>query len=395
MEAKMICPACGTAYSLQARVNVKVQCSACGTLFEPARSTAARGWQVNPFGKARRSSSPAPPPRLPATEEFPAPPLHDAATRRRRRSAPKETPLGLTIALAVTGTMLASMLLILAFRPKASLIPLPQASVSAAQQESDRSPDVRESSAVDSAPEPTTLPAAPLRVPETLPGSQDARGPDTPLGPELALPELIEMVEPSVVRITGHTVTSDILGSGFVVAADGRVATNYHVVEGTYGMRVEFANKHSGPVLGYRILDPENDLAILQIDAAGLRLRPLPLASQLPRKGQAVAAFGAPLGLDFTTSNGIVSATRPAAELDGFDLGGTLIQTTAPISSGNSGGPLVDMHGVVVGVNTLGSLKGQNLNFAVSSLHVQEMLDHCGDRVYPQTPYGRLRRGWR
>src|SRR5690606_502952 len=103
--------------------------------------------------------------------------------------------------------------------------------------------------------------------------------------------------------------------------------------------------------------------------------KPLKIATTLPKKGETTIAFGSPLGLSFTASNGIVSAVRLEDELRnealGLNLNVTWIQTTSPISPGNSGGPLMNDRGEVIGINTLivgAAHAGQNLNFAVSSL---------------------------
>ena len=102
----------------------------------------------------------------------------------------------------------------------------------------------------------------------------------------------------------------------------------------------------------------------------------LELADALPRKGESVVTFGAPKGLSFSASEGIVSAVREGKELTDYveGLPGTWIQTTAPISSGNSGGPLVKRDGRVTGMNTMVLLTGQNLNFAISSVDVADVL---------------------
>ena len=199
-----------------------------------------------------------------------------------------------------------------------------------------------------------------------------------------------------MVRLSAKTADGEIVGSGFVLSNDGVVVTNYHVIEGTKLMRSEFSNHQTAQVLGYKTYDPDHDLAIIKVESGGLALRPLTLANEPPRKGLAVATFGAPLGLDFVTADGIVSAVRSGHDLDMFGghFKGTLVQTTAPISHGNSGGPLVDMRGTVVGVNTASLAEGQNLNFAVSSIHVQELLKRCTDKIYTAMPTNRAEEAW-
>jgi S1-C subfamily serine protease len=116
------------------------------------------------------------------------------------------------------------------------------------------------------------------------------------------------------------------------------------------------------------------------------------LATDLPKKGETTIAFGAPLGLSFTASDGIVSAVRRHEELEevtnGLDLNVTWIQTTSPISPGNSGGPLVNVKGEVIGINTINiggakEYRGQNLNFAVSARDVQSVFQEGAGTVTP------------
>jgi hypothetical protein len=187
------------------------------------------------------------------------------------------------------------------------------------------------------------------------------------------LADLIDKVEPSVVRIDVVKGESKGVGSGYVIGEDGTVATNYHVIVGASEATATFKNGDKVEVQGTVWLDPKRDIAILKINKQGLT--PLPLADQLPRKGDSVAAFGAPVGLSFSASEGIVSAIRQGKELSEDDpLPGTWIQTTAPISPGNSGGPLVNRDGKVIAMNTMVLLIGQNLNFAISSLDVADAL---------------------
>jgi hypothetical protein len=187
------------------------------------------------------------------------------------------------------------------------------------------------------------------------------------------LADLIAKVEPSVVRIDATHGESKVFGSGYVIGEDGTVATNYHVIAGASEATATFKNGDKVDVQGTVWLDPKRDIAILRINKQGLT--PLSLADQLPRTGDSVAAIGAPVGLSFSASEGIVSAVRQGKELSEDDsFSGTWIQTTAPISLGNSGGPLVNQEGKVVAMPTFVLVVGQNLNFAISSLDVADAL---------------------
>ena len=190
--------------------------------------------------------------------------------------------------------------------------------------------------------------------------------------------QLIALVEPAVVRINVISQDGASVGSGFVVSKDGTVITNYHVITGAKKAEVEFADGTKAKALGYRVVNQKKDIAIIKIDMPPEKLTIVPLADAPPGKGAEVMAFGAPLGLSFTSSKGIISALRKEDEMRdqlGADVRGNWLQTDTPISPGNSGGPLVDRYGRVVGMNTMQLSSGQNLNFAVSASDIREELD--------------------
>lgn len=196
-------------------------------------------------------------------------------------------------------------------------------------------------------------------------------------GAELA--DLIERVEPSVVRIDVSTDEGAAVGSGFVVSPNGIAVTNYHVMQGAVEGTATFNTGKSVSISGTLQLDKERDIAVIKLDATDLTS--LPVADKLPRKGVSVVAFGAPRGLSFSASEGIVSGIRSSNELESLDASarGTWIQTTTPISPGNSGGPLVNSAGQVVGANTMSVIVGQNLNFAISCSDIAEAVADAKD----------------
>jgi S1-C subfamily serine protease len=150
------------------------------------------------------------------------------------------------------------------------------------------------------------------------------------------------------------------VGSGFVLDGDGEIATNAHVVTDGEGgdlrragqVYVQFAdgNQVRAEIVG---VDPNSDLALLRIDPAGLTLRPLPLGSSAALEvGAPVAAIGSPYGEPQSLSVGVISGLdRSIESLTGFSIGGA-IQTDAAVNRGNSGGPLVDARGRVLGINS-------------------------------------------
>ena len=178
---------------------------------------------------------------------------------------------------------------------------------------------------------------------------------------------------------------SEALGSGFVVTEDGFIVTNNHVIEGADEILIEF---YSGEKLPAKLIgtDPKTDIAVLKVEAG----KPLPFVtfgdSDLMRVGDWVMAMGNPLGQGFSVSAGIVSAR-------GRQLSGSyddFIQTDAAINRGNSGGPLFNMDGQVVGVNT--SILSPNggsigIGFSMSSNVVEKVVDQIKQ-------YGETRRGW-
>ena len=157
------------------------------------------------------------------------------------------------------------------------------------------------------------------------------------------------------------------LGTGFVVAADGLIATNLHVIGEGRPIEVHLADGKRYAVQGIHAMDRHLDLAILRVDARGLA--PLALGdSDALRQGQAVVALGNPLGLNHSVVSGVVSARR---EFDGRSM----IQLAIPLEQGNSGGPLVDMQGRVGGILTLKSAVTANLGFAVAINHLKPLLE--------------------
>jgi hypothetical protein len=195
------------------------------------------------------------------------------------------------------------------------------------------------------------------------------------------LVEVVKRVEKAVVRIN----TDDgSFGSGVVINDDGLILTNYHVIEGASSVEIVLRSGEKRTCAGYLLVDPKHDLATLRIGpvAAGSALK---LKAEMPSVGEKVAAFGNPQGFSFTTSEGIVSAIRKGKEVHdtigqaykdlGFAIDATWIQTTAAISGGNSGGPLVTMNSEVVGLNTWGDDNGQQLNFAISLIDIKRYLD--------------------
>jgi S1-C subfamily serine protease len=213
--------------------------------------------------------------------------------------------------------------------------------------------------------------------------------------------ELVEAIEPSVVQIE----TNAGMGSGFVLDASGLVVTCHHCIENAFEAVVIFENGTRAPVIGVCKASPELDLAVISVRAPK-PLVPLPLAGILPKKGAPVVAFGAPAGLSFTVSEGSVSGLRTGAEL--VDLHGPfhgslrgdtefslspkvwLVQITSSTMPGNSGGPVVDFLGNVVGISSFGlNWNGQMLEFCISAEEIRTLAADLDAEVTPLEIYRR------
>ncbi len=189
----------------------------------------------------------------------------------------------------------------------------------------------------------------------------------TPAMAAKSVKDLVKIVRPAVVTIYTFDESGDSLsqGTGFLVSKD-EVITNWHVIEGAFEAHVKTSDKKEIDVVDITAANATADLAKLKL-AGKVIGGPLVLKSELPEVGEEILVMGAPLGLEFSVSDGIVSAVR---ELPGL---GFVIQITAPISPGSSGSPVVNMRGEVIGVVKSLAEGGQNLNFAVAAQHVQEL----------------------
>jgi S1-C subfamily serine protease len=207
---------------------------------------------------------------------------------------------------------------------------------------------------------------------------------------------IYKRVLPSVVNITSTTLVFNFFygtvpqqgqGSGFVLDPQGRVLTNYHVIEGANrGIEVMLSNKrrYAAKVVG---VDKVHDLALLQIDAPNLQAVTLADSGNLA-VGQKVYAIGNPFGLSGTMTRGIISSIRSIKNEDGAPIEDA-IQTDAAINPGNSGGPLLNSRGEVIGINTMiasnGADQSSGIGFAIPINTAKAVLADL-------TRYGRVKR---
>jgi S1-C subfamily serine protease len=207
---------------------------------------------------------------------------------------------------------------------------------------------------------------APLKL-EDLLGALDAKQPREDPNKEFSASELYVRASPSVLFIENYDLKGKPIGtgSGFLVTPDGHVVTNLHVIRGADTVTVRFSSGTTTAVRGVLCFDDAHDLAVLDIGGSGQDH--LQLSKVKPTVGARVYAIGNPLGLTGTLSEGLVSGLP---EFEGV----LYVQTTAAISPGSSGGPLLTANGTVIGITTAFLRGGQNLNLAVPASAINSLL---------------------
>ena len=184
--------------------------------------------------------------------------------------------------------------------------------------------------------------------------------------------EIYQKLSPSTVTVLGEGKDGYGVGTGIIISADGYILTNYHVIAGCHSCQVWITNEYNVDEEYTAFLvggDMDHDLAVLKIMGFDLPVAELGVSDALAI-GDPVYAIGNPLGLELrsTFTDGIVSAVNRDMDVDGITM--TLIQTNAELNSGNSGGPLINRYGQVVGINTIKMMSGyentvEGLGFAI------------------------------
>lgn len=202
----------------------------------------------------------------------------------------------------------------------------------------------------------------------------------------LSLQEIYRKVSPSVVSITATQADGSSYGSGIVMSQSGYIITNCHVVDDAYHLTVTLSDErvYDAQLVGK---DSASDLAVLHIDGENLTAAEFGDSSQA-QVGDAVAAIGDPLGIELrgTMTEGIISAINRNLTIQGRTL--TLIQTTAALNEGNSGGPLINCYGQVIGINTakIGGYSSnavvEGLGFAIPIHVAKEVIDQLIETGY-------------
>jgi len=205
-----------------------------------------------------------------------------------------------------------------------------------------------------------------------------------------------EKVSPSVVHIKSQVTTMDFFGglypsegtgSGFILDKEGNIVTNNHVVEGAENVEVTLFDKTvaKAKIVG---LDPFNDLAVIRIEVDADKLQPVDMSftGQL-KVGQRAIAIGNPYGLDWTLTEGVISALGRPLQFSQERIIYDTIQTDAAINPGNSGGPLLNSHGQLIGVTSAMRSGAENIGFAIPLSTLR--------RVVPElVQNGRYRHPW-
>jgi S1-C subfamily serine protease len=196
------------------------------------------------------------------------------------------------------------------------------------------------------------------------PACAPARAPAAPVASHALTPaQIATRALPSIVTLR----TADALGTGFVVREDGWIATNLHVVIGGPRLRVTFRDGKEMDAIEVLAASPEHDLALVRVDAKGLPALVLGNSDAM-HPGDPVVAIGNPLGLEDTVSNGLVSARRKVSAT--FEV----LQVSAPIAHGSSGGPIFNDQGEVIGVAAAVLQGGQNLAFGVPTRYLAPLM---------------------
>lgn len=200
--------------------------------------------------------------------------------------------------------------------------------------------------------------------------------------------EIYKRVAPATVTVLGSFGETYSVGTGVIFTSNGYIVTNYHVIAGCQECTV-WVKDENGADTTYDAKfvggDEQKDLAVLKIDATGLPTAEFGVSADL-QVGDSVYAIGNPLGTELrsTFTDGIVSAVDRNVEVDGVTM--TLVQTNAALNHGNSGGPLINIYGQVIGINTIKMMSGEDtiegLGFAIPTSHAVRWINEILSQGY-------------
>lgn len=233
----------------------------------------------------------------------------------------------------------------------------------------------------DQPPLPTSNTAAEMSLPRADLAPEVQMTLDLP-GPPLSFQEIYEKVIPSIVSIEVYRDFSSATGTGVIMTEDGYIVTNHHIIDGfPLGYVVlSDGSEYEAKLVGS---DAESDLAVLKIDAQDLTPAEFGDSNRM-QVGDTVLAIGNPLGSELfgTMTEGIISAINRDVNVDGFDM--SLLQTTAALNPGNSGGALINTAGQVIGITNMKMMSDyetiEGLGFAIPSVWAKEVVDELLDQ---------------
>jgi S1-C subfamily serine protease len=182
--------------------------------------------------------------------------------------------------------------------------------------------------------------------------------------------EITKKITPAVVLIKGKTDTGDVLGTGFIISSDGKIATNLHVVENLRNGGVQLASGEKFDSFSVLVFDTRKDIAIIKIPGFDLPSVPLGNSNNV-QVGEPILVVGSPLGLQGSVTTGVISSVRDDPAGGGFKV----LQTDASANPGNSGGPLVNRQAEVIGIVTFKIGGAENLNFAIPINYLRGLME--------------------
>ncbi len=188
--------------------------------------------------------------------------------------------------------------------------------------------------------------------------------------------EITKKIAPAVVLIKGTTATGEALGTGFIISSDGKIATNLHVVSEFHQAGVQLASGEKFDSFTIIAFDQRKDIAIIKIPGFDLPTIALGNSNNI-QVGEPVLVMGSPLGLQGSVTAGVISAVRD----DPSDGGFKVLQTDASANPGNSGGPLVNRQGQVIGIVTFKIRGTENLNFAIPVNYLHGLMDTASSAI--------------
>ena len=192
--------------------------------------------------------------------------------------------------------------------------------------------------------------------------------------PTQSIVEIARKSSPAIVLVAAALRNGQKIGSGFLISPDGVIATNFHILQNSVKAGIKLKDGRIFNNVRLLASDPLKNLALLKIDAHGLAYLPLGDSNHV-QVGERLISIANPLGLQATVSDGLMSAIRPIAP--SFKV----FQITAPVSSGSSGGPLLNLRGEAIGITTGTYPNAQNINFAIPINYLKRLLPQSTMRL--------------